>query len=67
MRIECAHCKNALNVIADFIEMGSGTCPSCGSNLPQLASTAPYHGKLSKRIVRVEVLEVVGQGQFGTV
>lgn len=67
VRLNCPHCKNPINIAAEASSTVSGVCPSCGSKLPELESTAPYQEELTKRIGRFELLEVVGQGQFGTV
>ena len=42
-------------------------CPSCGSELPQLDSTVAYNETRVRQVGWFELLEIVGQGQFGTV
>lgn len=71
MRITCPHCQNALNIVGDSSLTLSGTCPSCGSKLPQFESTAllktPTRSSAGRQVGNFQLLEVLGQGQFGTV
>jgi eukaryotic-like serine/threonine-protein kinase len=65
MDLHCPHCHSPID-LADADTRGDILCPACGSTfrLHELGTTtfAPM-----QRLGRFEVIEVVGQGAFGTV
>lgn len=67
MRIDCPHCRSPINIVPEPGDVLTANCPSCGSELPQLNSTVAYSGEPTRRVGWFELLEIVGQGQFGTV
>ena len=70
MRIRCPHCDNPLYIINDPDVETMFQCPSCGS---QLAAGAPVDQTITlrhephKKIGHFELVERIGQGQFGEV
>ncbi len=71
MHIRCPHCANPIEIV----ESGPGNeiqCPSCGSSFPlDPGPTISWHGKDSSgslgQFGRFVLLELVGQGAFGSV
>jgi serine/threonine protein kinase len=49
------------------VRYGSCSCELSVLTARMLSTLSPYNGELSKRIGRFELLEVVGQGELGTV
>lgn len=66
MRIECPHCRNALNVV-DAQPAVDVACPSCGSKFPVGEVTVTYRDTAIDRVGHFEILEKAGVGHFGTV
>lgn len=67
MRIECPHCRNHLNIVADSSVTVSGTCPSCGSQLPDHNPMVGVQRQPNTSVGRFKLLSILGRGQFGTV
>jgi WD40 repeat protein/tRNA A-37 threonylcarbamoyl transferase component Bud32 len=74
IRIRCPHCHQPVEIV-DRSPVGELTCPSCGSGfkLAEDAVTYPYDdretvaAKPPRRIAHFELLEMLGQGTFGSV
>ncbi|HZT82591.1 MAG TPA: hypothetical protein VFA26_20345 [Gemmataceae bacterium] len=67
MHVVCPHCRNPID-LAENLPAGEPLCPSCGSSfrLDRGATTAPDAGGL-RPLGRFTLLELLGQGAFGTV
>src|SRR4051794_36479538 len=67
MELRCPHCQYPTDLV-DLPEGGTITCAGCGS-IFQLAhaSTDAWQKPANRRIGKFEILDVVGQGAFGTV
>ena len=65
MELHCPHCRNTI-VMAPNSTLGEIVCPACGSTfrLEDLETTA---WTPAKRFGRFEVIELLGQGAFGSV
>ena len=67
MRIRCPHCHHPIETIENdpLVEID---CPSCGSNFSLISGhTATRAGRMSRTIGHFQLLEVLGQGAFGSV
>jgi formylglycine-generating enzyme required for sulfatase activity len=64
----CPYCNTEVDV-ADDTPGDDLTCPTCGSHFTNRNGppTATYHEGESKRLGRFELLEMVGEGAYGTV
>jgi WD40 repeat protein/serine/threonine protein kinase len=74
IRIRCPHCHQPVEIL-DRSPTGELTCPSCGSGF-QLADDVGTHSasgeqtsapQAPRRIAHFELLELLGQGAFGSV
>ncbi len=67
MHILCPHCRNPIEVVK-ISTREEITCPSCGSSFHlESGSTTGWERKAGQKLGRFELLDVVGQGAFGTV
>lgn len=67
MHLNCPHCRNPIEVVA-VDPRTEISCPSCGSSFHLDQSTTVSHQPTSiKKLGRFEIIDVVGQGAFGTV
>jgi WD40 repeat protein/tRNA A-37 threonylcarbamoyl transferase component Bud32 len=67
VHILCPHCHNPIEVVK-LSPREEITCPSCGSTFHlESGSTTGWERKAGQRLGRFELLDVVGQGAFGTV
>jgi hypothetical protein len=67
MHLRCPHCRNPIE-IADLGSAGEITCAGCGSSF-RLAdfSTAAWDKPENKRISKFEIIQLLGEGAFGSV
>jgi serine/threonine protein kinase len=67
MHLNCPHCHNPIEVVRLDPREEIG-CPSCGSSFRlEEGATTGYAPQAGQRIGRFEVIDLVGQGAFGTV
>src|SRR5262245_38832049 len=67
MHILCPHCRNPIELVK-LTPREEITCPSCGSSFHlESESTTGYGLAAGQKISKFELLDVVGQGAFGTV
>ena len=64
MRINCPHCRRAIEVVADEQAV---SCPSCGSRLNFFDETLFQTAADVKIVAHFELIEHVGRGHFGDV
>jgi eukaryotic-like serine/threonine-protein kinase len=67
MRIRCPQCRSLLNVVDATVVNEEASCPSCGSRFPIVEMTVSYHSTITDRVGHFDLLDKVGEGQFGTV
>ncbi|MEZ6130146.1 MAG: serine/threonine-protein kinase [Planctomycetaceae bacterium] len=70
MRVTCPHCHQPLNIVPDESLTVAGSCPICGSRLPECETTVQGQAReevAGRRIGHFELIEIVGRGQFGQV
>lgn len=67
MHILCPHCHNPIELVK-ITPREEIACPSCGSTFClETGSTSSDTPRIGQKIDRFEVLDIVGQGSFGTV
>lgn len=66
MHIRCPHCKSPIEIVEDLPD-GKARCPSCGSRLTFLDDTVTRGRTPSKSLGHLELIELAGEGHFGTV
>lgn len=67
LKIDCPHCANPIEVVNDVESVDDVSCPSCGSRFNQVQFVETQVFKPESKIGHFELLEVVGQGAFGSV
>jgi WD40 repeat protein/tRNA A-37 threonylcarbamoyl transferase component Bud32 len=65
MQLHCPHCRNPI-ALASEETRAEIVCPACGSTF-RLEDLATSRYAVAQRFGKFEVIEVVGQGAFGTV
>jgi serine/threonine protein kinase len=68
MHILCPHCRNPIELVK-ITPREEIACPSCGSSfrLETEPATTACHSNDKRTIGRFELIEILGQGAFGTV
>lgn len=66
MQLRCPQCRTMLNVI-DAAVTESTSCPSCGSQFNLSDLTVSMRPAVQQSLGHFELIEQVGQGQFGVV
>jgi serine/threonine protein kinase len=67
MHLSCPHCRNPIELVR-YDPREEVACPSCGSSFRlEETPTTGYIPQAGQRIGRFEIVDVVGQGAFGTV
>jgi WD40 repeat protein/tetratricopeptide (TPR) repeat protein/tRNA A-37 threonylcarbamoyl transferase component Bud32 len=67
MHVLCPHCRNPIELVK-LARREEITCPSCGSSFQlESGSTTGWERTAGQKLGRFELLDVVGQGAFGTV
>ena len=66
MHILCPHCRNPIEIVK-LIPREEIACPSCGSNFRLETESTTGWQPGSDKLGKFDLIEVVGQGAFGTV
>lgn len=67
MHLSCPHCRNPIEVVDTSIPEEI-LCPSCGSTFRlEEISTTGWDARYGQKIGKFTVIDIVGQGVFGTV
>jgi WD40 repeat protein/tRNA A-37 threonylcarbamoyl transferase component Bud32 len=67
MHVNCPHCHNPIELVK-FTPREDVSCPWCGSSFRlEDQSTINYTPSLGQKIGKFELIDIVGQGAFGTV
>src|SRR5262245_24406131 len=67
LRVRCPHCHSKID-LAPEASLSQLVCPACGSEFNFLGDATKSHGpRVSDRVGHFELIEWLGEGQFGTV